>query len=177
MHENIFFNFSSQIQMWHRLVLGFLLAIAAYFVVRMFTGESFTNWDSVIETPAAGPMVREPPPMGDMNVASGGPNPPNVEASRKMPNVRMPQPNASDPMAETAEDADAPERLRHPERSFSPGIIPEQSAIAEGGGLAGAPTASPQAFQQFSPEYIQNGGAFFGTVSAVEEENPNYSAF
>jgi hypothetical protein len=39
------------------------------------------------------------------------------------------------------------------------------------------PTQSPQAFQQFSPEYIQNGGSFFGTVSAVEEENPNYSAF
>jgi hypothetical protein len=163
--------------MWQRLVLGFLLAIAAYFVVRMFNGEAFMNWDSVVETPAMGPMVREPPTMGDMAVASSGPNPPNVAANRKMPAVRAPQPEASDPMAETVEDADAPERLRHPERSFSPGVVPEQSAIAEGGGLAAMPTQSPQAFQQFSPEYIQNGGSFFGTVSAVEEENPNYSAF
>ena len=161
--------------MWQRLVLGFLLAIAAYFVVRMFNGESFMNWDSVVETPATGPMVREPPPMGDMPVSSSGPNPPNT--IRRLPAARAPQPEASDPMAETVEDADAPERLRQPERSFSPGVVPEQSAIAEGGGLAAMPTQSPQAFQQFSPEYIQNGGAFFGTVSAVEEENPNYSAF
>jgi hypothetical protein len=162
--------------MWQRLLLGILLAIGAYFIVRFFNSESFTNWDSVVETPALGVIVREPPSKGIMSVSPSGPNPPNVEAPRNMPTVRIAPPEASDPMAETVEDANAPERLRYPERSFSPGIVPEQSAIAEDAGLAGPVSSSPQAFQQFSPEYIQNGGVFFGSVSALEDENPNYSA-
>lgn len=163
--------------MWRRLLLGILLAIGAYFIVRLFNTELFTNWDSVVETPAPGVIVREPAPMGIMNIAAAGPNPPNVAAPRNLPTVRIASPEASDPMAETVEDANATEKLRYPERSFSPGIVPEQSAIAEGSGLAGPVSNSAQAFQQFSPEYIQNGGTFFGTVSAIEDENPNYSAF
>jgi hypothetical protein len=163
--------------MWHRLLFGILLAIGAYFIVRIFNSEKFTNWDSVVEIPAPGVIVREPPPMGSMNVSSAGPNPPNVAPPHNLPAVRTKSPEASDPMAETVENANAPEKLRHPERSFSPGIVPEQSAIAEGAGLAGPVVNSAQAFQQFSPEYIQNGGTFFGTVSAIEDENPNYSAF
>ena len=163
--------------MWHRLLLAFLLAVGAFFVVRYFSPESFTNWDSVISTPGSGPMIREPQPRGDMNVASGGPNSPNVAAPRSMPPEMSPPPTASDPFDETAEGAYAPENLRHPERSFSPGIVPDQTALAQASGVAGPPASSAQALQQFSPEYVQNGGAFFGTVNAVEDENPNYSAF
>ncbi len=129
--------------MWSRLFLGILLALAAYYVVKTFSvDESFTNWDTVVETPGSAPPA-----------------------------------TASDPYAETAEAADAPEQLTHPERNFSPGIVPEQTAIAESAGLAGAVASSSQAFQQFSPEYVQNGGSFFGTVNAFEDENPNYTAF
>ncbi len=164
--------------MWSRLILGLILALAAYYVVKMFSvDESFTNWDSVVETPASAPPAREPPPRGDLNMASGGPNPPNAAAPRRMPPTAAPPATASDPYAETAEAADAPEQLTHPERNFSPGVIPEQTAIAESAGLAGAVASSSQAFQQFSPEYVQNGGSFFGTVSAFEDENPNYTAF
>jgi hypothetical protein len=163
--------------MWQRLILGFLLAIAAYFVIRYFSKENFTNWDSIVETPAISPLIREPLPRGDLNVAPGGPNSPNAAAPMNTPIVRIPPPEASDPYSETTEDANAPERLRHPERSFSPGVIPEQTEIAQNAGLAGEPVASAQAFQQFNPDFVQNGGAFFGTVSAVEDENPNYSAF
>ena len=163
--------------MWHRLVVGFLLAILAFFIVRYFSTDNFTNWDNVVETPASGPLMREPPPRGDMSVSPSGPNPPNMAAPRDMPTVRAPPTEASDPYSETAEDANAPERITHPERSFSPGIVPEQTAINEGAGLAGETTGSPQALQQFSPEFVQNGGSFFGAVSAMEDENPNYSAF
>lgn len=163
--------------MWQRLVVGILLAIAAYLVLRFFSTESFTNWDNVVEVPAQAPIIREPPTRGDMNVASSGPNPPNVAAPLDMPNTRSAEPEASDPYDVTTEDADAPERLRHPERSFSPGIIPEQASIAQSAGLSGAVQQSSQAFQQFNPEFVQNGGAFFGSVSALEDENPNYSAF
>jgi hypothetical protein len=164
--------------MWTRIALGILLAIAAYCVVRFFSSEQFTNWDSVIETPAYAPPIREQIPRGNMDVSPGGPNPPNVAAPRTMPATVGVSPQASDPYSETAEDADAPENLRHPERSFSPGIIPETGAIAVAGGIASPVTASsPQAIQTFSPEFIQNGGTFFGTVSAFEDENPNYTAF
>ena len=163
--------------MWQRLILGVILAIAAYFVIQYFSTEGYTNYDMVIETPAQGPYVREPVERGSYSVSSSGPNPPNAEAPRNMPKTRSPPPEASDPYSESAEDADAPERLRHPERSFSPGIIPEQTSINEGAGLAANPVSSPQAFQTFSPDFVQNGGSFFGTVSAMEDENPNYSAF
>ena len=163
--------------MWHRLLLAFLLAVGAFFVVRYFSSEKFINWDSVISTPGLGPPIQEPIPRGDMNVASGGPNSPNVAPPATMAAKMAPPPNASDPYDETAEDANAPERLRYPERSFSPGIVPDQTAIAQASGVAGPVGTSPQAFQQFSPEYVQNGGAFFGTVNALEDENPNYSAF
>lgn len=164
--------------MWSRFVLGLILVVAAYCVIRFFSSEQFTNWDSVIETPAYAPPIREPMPRGNMSVSSGGPNPPNVAAPSTMPSTLGSSPDASDPYSETAEEADAPERLRHPERSFSPGIIPETGAIAVAGGIASPETASSsQALQTFSPEFVQNGGSFFGTVSAFEDENPNYTAF
>jgi hypothetical protein len=163
--------------MWQRLVLGFILAVSAYFIVRAFSSEGFINWDSVVETPGQAPIIREPPTRGNLNMAPGGPNPPNAAAPRNEPTIRSPPAEASDPYSETAEDANAPEQLRHPERSFSPGIIPEQVVINEAAGLAGPPAPSPQAFQTFSTEFIQNGGKWFGDVSAQEDENPNYSAF
>jgi hypothetical protein len=164
--------------MWNRLILGILLALAAYYVVKTFSvDESFTNWDTVVETPGSAPPTREPPTRGDLNMASGGPNSPNAAAPRRMPPAAAPGATASDPYAETAEEADAPEHLTHPERNFSPGVVPEQTAIAESAGLAGAVVSSSQAFQSFSPDFVQNGGSFFGTVSAFEDENPNYTSF
>ena len=163
--------------MWQRISIGIGLALVAYLVIRYFSNETFTNWDSIVSIPASAPVIREPPTRGEMTVSPGGPNPPNAAAPRMMKVERIPPPEASDPMAESLEDANAPETLRHPERSFSPGVVPEQSQLAADAGLAGAVASSPQAFQQFSPEYVQNGGVLFGNVSAIESENPNYSAF
>jgi hypothetical protein len=163
--------------MWQRLVLGFLLAIAAFFVVRYFSPETFINWDSVIGKNQYAPMIREPQPRGDASVSSAGPNPPNIAPLPTMPARVAPPPEASDPYDETSDDANAPERIRNPERSFGPGIVPQQTAIATGSGIAGPVAESSQAFQHFGPELVSNGGNFFGTVSALEDENPNYSAF
>lgn len=163
-------------QMWQRLVLALLLALAAYLVLKKFSVEGYTNWDNVVETPALGPPIREPKPRGDMVVSPGGPNPPNQAAPPTPPTlggVATP----SDPYSVTQEDADAPERITHPELSFGPGVVPEQTGIAATSGLANSPQDSAQAFQTFSPEFVQNGGAFFGGVGAMEDENPNYSSF
>jgi hypothetical protein len=163
--------------MWARLLLGLILAAAAYAVYTYFNKEGFTNWDNVVETPAPGTITRELKPRGDLNVASGGPNSPNAAPPPNMPPTLDTTAEASDPYGETAENADAPEKLRYPDRSFGPGIVPEQTSIATASGVAGPPVESAQALQTFSPDFVQNGGAFFGSVSALEDENPNYSAF
>jgi hypothetical protein len=164
--------------MWERLVLGVFLAGLAYFVVRYFSSESFIGWgNSKAEVYGGSPTIQPRQLRGDMTVASGGPNSPNVESPSTMSPVQLPPPEAMDPMAGNVESADAPENLRHPENSFGPGIIPEQTAIASSSGIAGPPASSSQAFQQFGPELVSNGGVFFGGISAVETENPNYSAF
>ena len=163
--------------MWQRIILGLLLAAAAYYVVNVFNKESFTNWDSRISTPAPAPLIREPIPRGDMSVSASGPNPPNVASNPEMPVQYINPAEASDPYAVTTEDANASEQLRHPERSFSPGIEPTDNTIRQEAGLASSPSVSSQAFQVFNPENITSGGNFFGSVSAMENENPNYSAF
>lgn len=166
--------------MWERIALGILLAAAAYFVVRYFNkeGEGFSNWSSVTEVPGPSPLKREPIPRGDSIVSSGGPSTPNVAAPPTMPAVRMPPAEANDPYDLTQESANAPETLRHPERLFGPGVEPSDNTIAVESGIASdTPAISPQAFQTFNPEHITTGGSFFGTVSAMENENPNYSAF
>jgi len=163
--------------MWQRFVLGALLAIAAYFVIKHFSKDGFVNLDSITGMKAVAPIIYEPEVRQDMNVASGGPNSPNMAPPPEMPVKMSPPPEASDPYDETNEPSNAPESMRNPERSFGPGIVPEQNAIASASGIAGPVSNSPQAFQHFGPELVSNGGNFFGTVSALEDENPNYSSF
>ena len=158
--------------MWQRLLFGILLAFAAYFVIQYFSNESFISFAGLAPATA----VYEPIPRGDLKVSSGGPNPPNASPPQMPPNV-SPPPEASDPYDATHEGIDAPEQLRFPERSFSPGVLPTQTVNHENSGLAGPVGESSQAIQQFSPELITNGGNFFGSVTANEDENPNYSSF
>ena len=158
--------------MWQRLLFGILLAAVAYYVVKHFSTDGFTG-----ETYAQGGMVKEPRSRKNHQVSSSGPNPPAAAPPRDMAPVMSRPPEANDPYDRTNEDADAPEQLRFPERSFSPGVAAKEVENNKNAGLAGPVGDSSQAFQQFSPEFVTNGGAFFGTVTAVEDENPNYSAF
>jgi hypothetical protein len=150
--------------MWQRLLFGILLAVGAYFVVQYFSTDGFLE-------------VQEPRPRGTMQVSSGGPSTPMVSAPSRMPPQMTSSPEARDPYSETSEEADASENLRFPERSFGPGLVPQQTATHQLSGLAGNASDSSQAIHQFNPEMVTNGGAFFGSVTAVEDENPNYSAF
>jgi len=154
--------------MWQRLLFGILLAVGAYFVVQYFSKEAFG---------AEAPMIEEPRPRGDMQVSGGGSASPNVAPPRAMTGEMSPPPEANDPYSESSQEADAPENLRFPERSFGPGLVPQQTAAHLMSGMAGNASESSQAVHQFNPELVTNGGAFFGSVTAVEDENPNYSAF
>ena len=155
--------------MWKRLVFGIFLVAVAYGVIKYFLIDDFT--------PGKSGAVYEPVPYGDHTVSSSGSSPPNASPPVNMPPDISPQPEASDPYYKEAEDADAPEQLRFPERSFSPGIIPKETDNNLNAGLAGPVANTPQSVHQFSPEFIGNGGNFFGEVSAMEDENPNYSSF
>ena len=158
--------------MWERLIFGIILAAAAYYVIKYFSTDGFTN-----ETYAQGPMIKEPAVRKNYQVSSSGPNSPAAAPSRDMGSEMSRPPEASDPYDRVNEDANAPEQLRYPERSFGPGVTPKETQNNENAGLAGPVADSSQAFQQFSPEFVTNGGSFFGSVTAVEDENPNYSAF
>lgn len=155
--------------MLKRLLFGIFLVAVAYYVIKYFLIDDFT--------PGRSSPVYEPVHYGEHTVSSSGPSPPNASPPPTMPPNISPQPEAADPYDSQVEEADAPEQLRFPERSFSPGIIPKETENHINAGLSGSLANTPQAVQEFSPESIGNGGTFFGEVSAMENDNPNYSAF
>ena len=156
-------------KMWKRFFFGICLAALAYYIIKNFLTDDFT--------PGGSGEVSEPVSYGDHTVSSGGASPPNASPPVNMPPVMTQQPEAVDPYDIQVQNADAPEQLRFPERSFSPGIIPKETDNNFNAGLAGSLAPTPQSVHQFNPEFIGNGGKFFGEVAAVEDGNPNYSAF
>lgn len=70
----------------------------------------------------------------------------------------------------TYESAQIPERLRHPERSFSPGFINDETGGAVASGVASySAGVTRKAEQTFGPEFVQNGGQFMGGVTANDD--------
>lgn len=147
----------------NRVLIGIFLVLLAYGVMQYFSIDNFVS-------------ISEPVSRGDMAVSSSGPSSPNVSPP-PMPAHISPQPEAQDPYDSVDSSADAPEQMRFPERSFSPGVIPAETENRVNAGVAGKLANTPQAVQEFTSESITNGGVFFGSVSAVEDENPNYSSF
>ncbi len=156
-------------------IVAALLFVAYKVYVLLDTKEQFA---ATIERPSLAPIQTQPDVLPPMNVASSGPNAPTKAASLQMPPKILEEPQPNDPMAEGAESADAPERLRHPERAFGPRVPNTDTQLAVDSGIASVAAATTtQAIQRFTPEGITNGGNFFGSVSAMEDENPNYTAF
>jgi hypothetical protein len=90
----------------------------------------------------------------------------------------MPEEAPFDPQEETYESADIPERLRHPERMFSPGLANEDTDTAVVAGTANyASHVTNNAAQVFGPEFAQNGGLFMDGIMANDTElNNEYSS-
>ncbi len=110
-------------------------------------------------------------------VASSGPNPPNQE-SRALPQI-MPDETPFDPQDKGYESAEIPERLRHPERMFSPGIVNDETQDAIASGVASnAQQVTNNAYQTFGPEFATNGGSFLDNgVMANDSDIPlHYSS-
>ena len=87
--------------------------------------------------------------------------------------------NAYDSEESSYESAQIPERLRHPERSFSPGYVNDETGNAVASGVASySAGVTKQAEQLFGPEFVQNGGQFMegGIIANDESGAVSYSS-
>ncbi len=112
-------------------------------------------------------------------VSPGGPGAPNQKAPTDAPAVRMPEETPYDPQAQPYESAEIPERLRHPERMFGPGLLNEDTDTAVANGTASYATQKTmESYQTFGPEFAQNGGTFLdnGVIANDSSVDMSYSA-
>ena len=124
--------------------------------------------EETFEIPAPAIMVKksqnELPPR---EVSPSGPSPPNARVSNIVAQKQETYniiPN--DPQDEQYGSQNIQDNLRYPERSFSPGIMNSGTNVMVDNGVA-APTVSDN---NFSPEFVQNGG-MFDKVSPSEINN------
>jgi hypothetical protein len=131
------------------------------------------------EHPAKAPIeIRQAPIYPERSVAASGPNPPN-QAPPSDEVILHNEPVPKDPYYESQESSAIPENLRYPERSFRPTVANNQTQIAVEAGIANNNMQiSSDNSQQFSTDFIQNGGEFMNGIYANDTYNDtNYSAF
>jgi hypothetical protein len=141
------------------------------------SSDTFTNY-----SPPAMAHVPDNVPMpiveGPRTVLGSGPSAPSQAAPLNVVREVGP-PGAKDPYDEHNEGANAPEKLRHPERMFRP--APQMDAVEaiEDSGIGGpANMATANAMQTFAPEFAQNGGIFMDGIAANDTSIPtNFSSF
>jgi hypothetical protein len=165
-------------------VVGILiLAFIFYMAVRpmIFDGVSAAGTSKEgFEYPAPAPLEIRAGPAQEKarRIVSSGPNPPS-QAPPQGEIVINGEPAAADPYAERTETADAPENLRHVERSFRPAPDNDMVGLAPAAGIAGeAAQNSPQAYQKYGTDFVQNSGEFMSGVFANDiMSDANFSAF
>jgi hypothetical protein len=161
-----------------------LLSAILYLVVRdrIFGGKTVTfaeNFHEMNHQPGEAALeIRQSPVAPPRTVMPSGPSPPSQSApGGEM--VVYGDPHAKDPYADNMEASDAPETMRYPERSFRPAPANDQTQLAMEAGIAGvADQTSPQAYQKFGTEGIQNSGEFMNGVYANDVgSDTSFSAF
>jgi hypothetical protein len=112
-------------------------------------------------------------------LAAAGPNSPSVAPPSPSPPVVLPEESPYDPQSSSYETADHPERLRHPERLYGPGLVNDETQTAVDSGVAGqAASITNQNLSQFGPEFAQNGGFFLdnGVIANDSSVSSSYSS-
>ena len=141
------------------------------FKLRTFKAESVASPVPLSPVPA--------PPLIDMKegMANTPPMQPMLQPQKKA--IVHKEEVPFDTQENTYESAQIPERLRHPERSFSPGYVNDETGTAVASGVASYSAAVTQkAEQTFGPEFVQNGGQFMGGVTANDDSLAvSYSGF
>lgn len=161
--------------MFQRVAISVVVAVLVYGAVSWITlqRENFVNYKLADQSYEHAEPQQAPPAYAERQVAPAGPSAPAVRATGA-PRV-MPEEEPRDPSFEGYESSDIPERLRHPEKMFGPGVVGDDTQIAEAAGVAKQSQEKvAQAFTLFSPEYAQNGGEFMdGGITAFDIDVPN----
>jgi len=184
---------SSIHQMNGRILAAVLIAFILFGVYSWYTrkpSESF-NLNTQIYEPVRVPEVANTnkqmyetvhvsqPPLPPVvhHVVPSGPNVPSQLPPPTMPPVIIQEERPFDPQEQNHESAEIPEKLRYPERLYSPGLNNEEFNTAAA--MAGAANkVTTQANQVFGPDLAQNGGNFMGEVLANDASmKTNYSSF
>jgi hypothetical protein len=155
------------------ILIGFIV----YLTIKDWVFGKIEEGYEMNNQPAEGPLeIRQSPLAPPRTITSSGPSPPSQEAPEGEV-VIYGDPHARDPYADKHEASDAPENLRYPERAFRPSVPNDQVVIADEAGIAGGPGQhSPQNYQSFNTEFVQNSGAFMGGVYANDTTSPtNFS--
>ena len=93
--------------------------------------------------------------------------------------VIVPSEEPYDPQEQLNESSDHPERLRRPERLYSPGLEQSDTTTAVESGIASnSHMATMSAYQSFGPEFAQNGGQFMdnGVIANDTSVKLDYSS-
>jgi hypothetical protein len=163
-----------------------LVGFVVYFFIR---DKIFDNGDDVVLSPPelfsthsipapASIEIRQASSYPPQVVASSGPNAPS-QAPPSGETVVYAEPQATDPYHEQQESSDIPENLRHPERSFRPTPLNDNTSLAVQSGVASNRTqVSNDNSQQFQTEIISGGGEFMPGIFANDTFNDaSFSSF
>lgn len=118
----------------------------------------------------------ESPPIEaklDRIIAPSGPASPSQAPPPDKSASVVPPESPYDPQSQSFESAELPERLRHPERLYGPGLVNEDSHAAVDSGIANAAAITDKQFQSFGPEFAQNGGFFMDNILANDTSVPS----
>lgn len=163
------------------IIIGFIgyLFVKDYIFGDSFGLNTFINqmpsmMSSVIPSVNAPIEILQAPLYPPRVVSPSGPNPPNTSSENT---VIHPPPQAKDPYYEAQESSDIPENLRHPERSFRPPPLSNNTTVAVHSGIASTHT-QPTSTQSYQEEFIQGGGEFMPGIFANDTlDDKTFSAF
>jgi len=153
--------------------------LAVGFAVYWYTKDFI--FGSVLETyvsPApASIQIRQAPIYPPRTISPSGPHPPNQASNNEI--VAYGDPGPKDPYYESQESSDIPENLRHPERSFRPPPLNNNTTLAVDSGVASNNVqVTSDNSGKFSTEFIQGGGEFMPGIFANDTlSDKSYSTF
>lgn len=167
--------------MSQRVVYAVVLAVILFGMYSWFSTRQGVD-PFVSYEPATASIIKTEPVEVDSSeraVAPGGPASPAQAPPRSLPAHIAPEEEPYDPDEKGYESAQIPERLRHPERSFGPAVVAENTDHAIQSGIASqAAQVTTQAYQMFGPEMAQNGGSFLdnGVMANDGDIQSSYSS-
>ena len=157
------------------LVIGLLLiGYMLYPIVTAIIDKYYYKKDSFKDArPENAPIGEQPPLEKERIVSQAGPNPPNERSSSAERATISPEERPNDPYDEVNTELPIKSNMRHPERSFGPGVDNSGTTRSISAGTASEEVNS--SLSSFSPEFAQNGGSFMEGISANDMNGSEYA--